>query len=348
MTTGGPLEASSRDLGIAGGALDAATEAERPGFWAGYWNSLKPLAVEEPVDVWVHRPLAYLLAKALYPTPVSPNLGTSISIVFGLLGGACLLGSFPDHMLLGGLAIFASAIFDCADGQLARMRGTSSPFGRMLDGVADLVVSVSAVGGSIWVIWSKYHSPTWLGLFALGLCVATAVTGSFHTGMYDHYKNVYLRLTSPTYKEGEDYQTALERFRDRREPSLAARLAWPIYLFYVRSQANYVRKFDPHTSARLALFPTFDAHRAAIYEKHCGGLMRIWRSWFGFGSLVFGIALFSALDLLEVYMLVRLTLQNAVFYGYMRPRQRKASLAAFTEMGLTLPDQAPRAAVAIG
>ena len=57
------------------------------GFWAGYWKSLKPLAVEEPIDVWVHRPLAYLLARALLPTPVSPNLVTMISIVFGLVGG---------------------------------------------------------------------------------------------------------------------------------------------------------------------------------------------------------------------------------------------------------------------
>jgi len=97
------------------------------------------------VDVWIHRPLAYVLAKALYPTPVSPNLVTLISILFGIAGGACFLASFPYHMLLGGLAIFTSAVFDCADGQLARMRGTSSAFGRMLDGVADLVVSVAAV-----------------------------------------------------------------------------------------------------------------------------------------------------------------------------------------------------------
>lgn len=340
MVSSGHLELGER-LDVAGHALGEAAVArvERPGFWAGYWKSLKPLDVEEPVDVWIHRPLAYVLAKVLYPTPISPNLVTLISILFGVLGGTCFVAQFPYHMLLGGLAIFTSAVFDCADGQLARMRGTSSAFGRMLDGAADMVVSVAAVGGAIWVIWSKFHTPTWLGLVALGLCVATAVTGSFHTGMYDQYKNVYLRLTSPSFKEGEDLESALER-RDERERSLAARLAWPIYLFYVSSQTKYVRGFDPFTSARLALFPSYDAERAAIYQEHCGRLMRIWRTWFGFGSLVFGIALFSALDLIEVYMLLRLTLLNAFFYGYMRPRQRRASQAAFSEMGLRLPDQA--------
>jgi phosphatidylglycerophosphate synthase len=313
----------------------------REGFWAGYWKSLKPLAVEEPVDVWIHRPLAYLLAKALYPTPVSPNLVTLFSIFLGVAGGLCLVSTVAHHMLLGGLFVFLSAVFDCADGQLARMRGTSSALGRMLDGVADLVVSVAAVGGGTFVIWSKYHSSPWVGLAALALCVATAVTGSFHTGMYDHYKNVYLKLTSASFKEGEDYETALARFRAEgsRAPVLI-RLAWPVYLFYVKRQAAYVNGFDPFTSARLALFPAHSAEGARSYEAHAGRLMRIWRTWFGFGSLVFGIALFSALDLLEVYMLVRLVLLNALYYGYMRPRQQQASRAAFAELGVRLPDQA--------
>ena len=326
-------------------AAATVVEVPRPGFWAGYWKSLKPLAVEEPVDAWIHRPLAYVLAKGLYRTPVSPNAVTLMSIAFGLVGGFCFFASFPYRMQLGGLAILLSAIFDCADGQLARMRGTSSAFGRMLDGVADLVVSLAAVGGAIWVIWTKFHEPTWLGLLALGLCVATAVTGSFHTGMYDHYKNVYLRFTSPGAKDGEDYETALERHRERQKLAPLERFVWWIYLFYVKSQRDYVRGFDPFTSARLNLFPSWDADRAAIYEKHCGGLMRVWRTWFGFGSLVFAIALFSAVDRIEVYMLARLLLLNALFYGYMQPRQRRASEAAFAEMGLRLPDQAePRPA----
>jgi hypothetical protein len=312
------------------------------GFWAGYWKSLKPLAVEEPVDVWIHRPLAYILSKLLYPTPISPNLVTMISIVFGVAGGLAFLFSFPHHMLIGGLCIFLSAIFDCADGQLARMRGTSSAFGRMLDGVADLVVSVAAVGGAIWVIWTKFHSPLWMGIAALALAIATAVTGSFHTGMYDHYKNVYLRFLVPTFKEGEDYETARERFEEKGKHSsfLTRYVAWPIYLFYVKSQADYRQKFDPFTSSRLALFPAYSPENAEIYARHAAPLMKTWRRYFGFGSLVFGIALFSALDLLEVYMIVRLTVMNAVFYGWLRPRQRAASRAAFAEMGVRLPDQA--------
>ncbi|MBK7581778.1 MAG: CDP-alcohol phosphatidyltransferase family protein [Myxococcales bacterium] len=338
--TMGSIEVGADEQPLSGAGVGVASPVE-PGFWAGYWKTLKPLAVEEPVDVWIHRPLAYVLSKLLYPTPISPNLVTMISIAFGLTGAYCFFASFAHHMLLGGLAIFISAIFDCADGQLARMRGTSSLFGRMLDGVADLVVSIAAVGGGIFVIWSKFNSPLPLTLVVLALCVVTAVTGSFHTGMYDQYKNVYLRFTSPTFKEGEDYETALERFQTKPADSfLVDKVAWPIYLFYVRSQTNYVHRFDPFTSARLGLFGPFSRVNAEIYERHAGGLMRMWRTWFGFGSLVFGIALFSALDLLEYYMVFRLVVLNILFYGYMQPRQRRASRAAFAEMGLSLPDQA--------
>jgi phosphatidylglycerophosphate synthase len=322
------------------GTTESAGGERAEGFWAGYWKSLKPLDVEEPIDVWVHRPLAYVLARVALPTPISPNLITVISIVFGVLAGVCMLSSFAYHLPIAGVLLFWSAIFDCADGQLARMRGTSSAFGRMLDGVADFVVALSAVGGSIYVVWSKYHQPSSVGFVAIALCVLTAVTGSFHTGMYDHFKNVYLKLTSERFREGESYAQALERFEAKQNrDTFFSRVAWPIYLFYTREQEKYVRRFDPYTTARLELLPEYDSERAELYKSHSAGLMKIWRGWFGFGSLVFGISLAAVLDVIEWYMLARLIGMNAVFFGYLRPNQRRASRDAFRKMGILLPDQ---------
>ncbi len=320
-----------------------ASTARSVGFWSGYWKSLKPRSVEEPIDVWVHRPVAYVLAKALLPTPVSPNVVTLVSILFALAAGVLFALATPAEVRLGGLCLFFSAVFDCADGQLARMRGTSSPFGRMLDGAADLVGISAAVGGAAWVLFTKFPDPWWARWVVLGLAVATAVTGSFHTSMYDHYKNVYLRLTTDGHSEAEDYESAVERHaaRDPAQMGLAARIAWPIYLFYVRSQTEYTASFDPWSSARLALYPPFDAERARIYERHAGRLMKAWRTWFGFGSLVFGIAVSAVFDVFEWYMGFRLVVMNAAFYGYLRPAQRRASREAFREMGLALPGAAP-------
>jgi hypothetical protein len=61
--------------------------------------------------------------------------------------------------------------------------------------------------------------------------------------------------------------------------------------------------------------------------------MRIWRYFFGFGSLVFGLALSIGLDVTEYYLWFRLLLLNGLFYGYLRPAQRRASSRALAEIG---------------
>jgi hypothetical protein len=148
-----------------------------------------------------------------------------------------------------------------------------------------------------------------------------------------------LRLTGE-FKEGEDYESALERHsRTRSELGTVGKFAFPIYLFYLKNQRDSVLSFDPYTSARLNLFPPFDEQRAAIYREVVGPLMRIWRSFFGFGTLMFGLALFIAVGHVEYYLVLRLVVLNAVYYGYMRPAQRRASGEAFRRMSIRLPDQ---------
>ncbi|HEY1535535.1 MAG TPA: CDP-alcohol phosphatidyltransferase family protein [Polyangiaceae bacterium] len=302
-------------------------------FWDAYFRSLKPLEVEEPIDVWVHRPPAYVLARILMPTPVSPNLVTIGSIILGCAAGAAIFAGFRWHLQLAGVLIFSSAVLDCADGQLARLRKSSSAFGRMLDGVADLVVSTVVVGGGAWLVMRKYHEPAWLFAVAGTLTVITILTGSFHTTMYDQFKNVFLRMTHPSYHEGEDLEVAEQRFREQRpQMSVGLELAWGIYFFYMRSQKNYADKFDPNARRLLVLFPQFSERNAAIYRKHAGKVMRVWRNYYGFGSLVFGLALSIGLNVTEYYLLFRLILLNAGFYGYLRPAQRRASEQALAEM----------------
>jgi phosphatidylglycerophosphate synthase len=308
------------------------------GFWSGYWSSLKPLEVEEPIDVYVHRPLAYLLARGSYNLPISPDAITLLSIFAGIGSGVSLVMTFPWHLQVGGLLLFLSAVLDCADGQLARMRGTSSLFGRMLDGTADLFTVGAAAPATVWVIWRGLELPPWGKWAIVGLCVITMVTTSFHTTMYDHYKNVFLRLTGP-YQEGEDYENARARYEAKTTFSLVERIAYPIYLFYLKSQRDYVLKFDPYTSALLTKYPPYDAERGATYRAAAGPAMRLWRSIFGFGSMVFGLALFNALGHPEYYLVYRLVALNAVYYGYLKPLQRRVSREAFQKMHLALPDQ---------
>ena len=191
------------------------------GFWSGYWASLKPLEVEEPIDVYVHRPLAYILARGLLQASHLARSRSPFSRSWPDLRRP--LRSSPSSRTIcrsGGGLLFASAVLDCADGQLARMRGTSSLFGRMLDGCADLfTVGRRGAGDRVGHVALARHTPVG-GHGARYLRCITIVTTSFHTTMYDHYKNVFLRLTGP-YQEGEDYEAARARYEAKRADALA-------------------------------------------------------------------------------------------------------------------------------
>jgi hypothetical protein len=65
--------------------------------------------------------------------------------------------------------------------------------------------------------------------------------------------------------------------------------------------------------------------------------MRILRNFFGFGSLVFGMAVAIGLGVVQYYMLFRLVCLNAVFFGYLHPRQRRASKAALEQLARLEP-----------
>ncbi|MCC6554272.1 MAG: CDP-alcohol phosphatidyltransferase family protein [Polyangiaceae bacterium] len=307
------------------------------GFWSGYRAALKPLDIEEPIDVYVHRPAGYVIAKLCFPTPVTPNQLTVGAILLGVTGGVLLaVSSLPYHLQIGAALLFLSTAFDCADGMLARMRKSSSVIGRMLDGIADLFTIVATIGGSIAVLVARYSSPWWHTALAVGLAALTVFTSSFHSTGYDHYKNVYMRLTVPGSKEGDEHAEAVARYEAARAQPMGpvSRLIWWIYINYLKGQEEWVARFDPFTTTRLNALPPYDPGRAAVYRKHAYGAMRLWRYFFGIGSLMIGFTVFSAIGRPDIFLLWRLVVLNAIFHLYLKPLQRRASQGAFAELGI--------------
>ncbi|MBS4011061.1 MAG: CDP-alcohol phosphatidyltransferase family protein [Roseovarius sp.] len=59
-----------------------------------------------------------------------------------VLGGAAALAVALGHLWLGVGLLWASGLFDALDGSMARVSGTSSAFGTLLDVVSDRVVEI--------------------------------------------------------------------------------------------------------------------------------------------------------------------------------------------------------------
>jgi phosphatidylglycerophosphate synthase len=307
---------------------------ERAGFWSGYWQSLKSLDVEEPIDLYVHRPLAYVLARALLPTPVSPNAVTLASMGLSLYAAFLVVSSTPHHFQWAALCAFLGTVFDCADGQLARMRKTSSVIGRMLDGTADVLGLSAILIAGTYHNYLKYSTTWWHTLLIVAFSLVVAVLTSIQTTLFDHYKTVFMKLAVPGFKEAESYPEVRRRYEAQTSFTLVTRLAWALYLQFVGNQSRTVRKFDPHTVTEFSILGEYQPERAQMYREHVASVMGTWRRWFGYGSLMIGITLALAFEVLEYYMLLRVTLYVLVFYGPLRRRQRQASARAFAALGV--------------
>jgi phosphatidylglycerophosphate synthase len=304
------------------------------GFWSGYWQSLKSVEVEEPVDLYVHRPLAYVLARSLLHTPVSPNLITLLSLGVGVYGAYLVTQSFPHHFQWAALCCFIATVLDCADGQLARLRKTSSVIGRMLDGTTDVVVSGSVLLAVTYVMFQRYVTTWWHGALAIALTVVMIISTSVQTTLFDHYKTIYMKVTVPGFKEAESYAVARRNRDQQQNLSLFMRFNWWMYLNFVGNQGAAVKRFDPDTVTEFSLLGDYDERRVPPFREQAWPMMRLWKRYFGWGSLQICITLSLLLEIPEYYILLRVTLYNLAFYGPLRAYQRVASRRTMAAIGL--------------
>ena len=106
---------------------------------------VKPNDVEDPINRYVHRTLAYLFVRSIFRTSITPNMITLSALVIGFAAGCAFIWGTPTAMFLGGAGLWAAAILDGADGILARAKNLHSEFGRAMDGAGDALVAVFTV-----------------------------------------------------------------------------------------------------------------------------------------------------------------------------------------------------------
>ena len=126
---------------MTGAALETARWSE------AYRASLKAPELEERLDRLLYRPLAFFVAWPLRASRITPNQVSVASMLCGVLAGALFWRGTPAAALAAAVAYFAFNVFDCADGQLARLKGAASPVGYLVDGAADYVGTIAVFVG---------------------------------------------------------------------------------------------------------------------------------------------------------------------------------------------------------
>jgi len=241
--------------------------------------TLKPREVEELVDFYVHRRLALALVALVRNTSVTPNQITAMSGLLGIAAGLVIGIGGPRHVglvPLGGVLLLLSVVFDCADGQLARLRGSSTLAGRALDGIVDVFPIVAVQFGFAAFLIAAGLSPWYVlpTMLVAGLC------WRWHAEAYDCAKCLYMANTSAEADtEGVPDLAQIEAERDRLRAE--GRHGMALCVAILRGYTAMQRKRERRAGFDEPGMQT-DAERAE-YRRIFAPSMRAW-SWTGIGT----------------------------------------------------------------
>lgn len=277
--------------------------------------TFKSQDTEEWLDIHFTRPLGLLWARLFNRFDVHPNVVTILSIILGAAAGICFY--YDDLRITGAgivLLIWAN-LYDSCDGQLARMTGKKTRWGRILDGFAGDVWFFA-----IYVAISLRLTPTW-GVWIWLLCsFAGFICHGKQCQLADYYRNIHLYFLKGESGSELDNSTKLtEEYRGLKWNKTDG--AWKLFLYFYR---NYTRSQEQMT-------PAFQRFKADIDQRYGRQLPQSLRDDFRRGSLPLmkwaniltfntrAIVLYISLLVGQpwIYPVFEITVMNALFF-YMR------------------------------
>lgn len=230
--------------------------------------TFKSQDTEEWLDVHFTRPLGLLWANFFNRFNVHPNVVTVLSIILGAAAGVMFY--YPDlvHTCIGILLLVWANIYDSTDGQMARMTGKKTRWGRILDGFA----------GDVWFFTIYFFiclrlTPVWGVWIWLMAAVSGFMCHARQCQLADYYRNVHLYfLKGESGSELDSYERLREEFRAL---PWRGNLVWKVFLF---SYGNYTRTQEQMT-------PAFQALKRALAARFGRRLPMRLRDDFRAGSL---------------------------------------------------------------
>lgn len=227
-------------------------------------SSLKSRDTEENIDLYFTRPIGLLWARFFQLFGTHPNVITILSIFIGAASGWFMAqgnGSWGKTLIGIALLMWAN-FYDSADGQLARMTGKKTRWGRILDGFAGDVWFVSvylAVGyrlmeQPILPFWKE--SPLWSWwIFPVLYYVGFHLHG-VQSRLADYYRNVHLYFIKG--ENGSELDNSSSLREEYLSLSWRDNFAWKLFLhFYI----NY-------TTAQEKETPKFQAFKRELDARY--------------------------------------------------------------------------------
>lgn len=247
----------------------------------GLAASFKSMDTEEFLDIYFNRPIGYVWALFFQKLGVHPNVVTILSIILGVAAGVMFY--FPDlkHTVIGILLLMWANHYDSCDGQLARMTGKKTRWGRMLDGFAGDIWFIT-IYAAICLRLTNQPLPFSIGsdehfTWGISIWLIAAFSGtvchSKQCTLADYYRNIHLFFLKG--KAGSE----LDNFKQQREifHSLPwkGNFWWKAFLYFY---GNYTRQQEQMT-------PNFQRFYAMVQQQYGDSIPQELRDEFRKGSL---------------------------------------------------------------
>ncbi len=277
-----------------------------------FHGAIKSMDVEDPVNLFVHRPIQLVVARVAFALGVTANQATIVALCAGLGAAAALAHGSPPSLIAAGGLLFASAIWDGVDGMLARARGIGSPAGHVLDVTSDYAVNVATTLAGAWYLGPRIGWPAAV-LLALGAHAASAM----HVMIYDFYATHYLRLGMQS-RSGAGVPALGRELFDaaRHETGFSAgarKLLFASYVWQLGNRRQLIAQLNPGVED---LYDGLEATgaRSERYRRHHRWPMRA-TAWLGNAMHMDVFALCIVVGRPDLYFALRIVAFGALAIG---------------------------------
>ena len=238
----------------------------------------------EPVNIYIHEPIAKRLVSVLKNTSVTPNQVTYLSVLVGFASGYSFSQGNWEASIMGGILLELTLILDCVDGQLARAKNMASDLGRLIDGIAGYFAYLAVVLG---IIFGYPDFQTALIIIAV-FTILRAIS-------YDYCKQTFGTVMLKGYDGMErEIQNTLEKIRHKPSMILV------FYFYYMQTQQIIFRgqwnTLGSMKNLRKIDSKILDPDQRQEYFNKLKNLIKIWR-WNGLDFPLFLIALLGLMSM---------------------------------------------------
>lgn len=290
--------------------------------------TFKSQDTEEWLDIHFTRPLGYLWARFFDYFDIHPNVVTILSIILGAAAGVMFYFENITYTVIGILLLVWANLYDSADGQLARMTGKKTRWGRILDGFAGDVWFFTIYAAICLRLQSNFIPETDIK-WGIWIWLLAAFSGFICHGkqcqLADYYRNIHLYMIKG--EQGSELDNFQNLRAELKTLSWKKDGMWMVFLYFY---GNYTRSQEQMT-------PCFQKLRTSIVNRwNRSALPEALRNDFRAGSLPLmkyaniltfntrAIVLYIVLliGMPWLYLVFEIVVMNFLFF-YMRAKHEK-------------------------